>query len=209
MAVPPSVPTSFVPRTTPPSVRRGVFDFGGAFAFIGYGAFALALLMAAGIFAYEWYLESVEGGARKELQEAQSAIDAATVESFVRLNDRLIEGKRIIERHPMTSAVFDLVEKLTPASVRLASLSLSFTDARIGIVSAKGTASSFNALAALSAALGRDGRIKDAVFSDISVEQGGVSFTLSAATDLALTAFVATALLPTSAPEEPTAPLTP
>src|SRR3989344_6977394 len=91
----------------PPSVRRGVFDFGGAFAFIGYGALALALLMAAGIFAYEWYLESVEGGARKELQEAQSAIDAATVESFVRLNDRLIEGKRIIERHPMTTAVLD------------------------------------------------------------------------------------------------------
>jgi hypothetical protein len=167
------------------------FDFGGAFAFIGYGVFVIALLLAASVFGYDWYLKQQAAEKRAELQQAQASIDTATVQSFIDLNNQLIEGKRILDSHLVFSDIFGVIETLSPVNVRLNSLLLSATDARSGLLSAEGTAASFNALAALSEALGDDGRIKDAVFSGIAVDRNTerVSFGLSATVDPSLLAF--------------------
>lgn len=181
MPVPPSVPTSFVPQRGAPVRRSGDFDFGGAFAFIGYGAFLLALLFSGGVFAYEWYLKGVETRNIALLEEAESRIDDTTVQGFLRLNNRLIEGKRLLNGHIAFSGLLAAVEELIPTGVRLKSLDLSVGDQREAILRATGSAASLNALAAFSASLGGDATVKDAVFSSITIAKGGsVDFSLSA-----------------------------
>jgi hypothetical protein len=190
MAVPPTVPTSFVPRSGSLSFKNSAFDFGGAFAFLGYGAFVLALLAAGGLFAYNWYLGTVEAAKQADLQKAETSIDTSTVESFIRLNTHLSEGKRLLSGHLIFSKAFDLIASLAPTTVRLTSISILTSDAHTAVLSSTGSAASFNALAVFSDALGRESQIKNAVFSGLGIGKNGeVSFSLTANLDQSLTTF--------------------
>lgn len=171
-------------------MRARNLDLGGAFAFVCYGILALALIAALGVFVYGRILTGIADGKQVELKQAQSDIDVATVKSFVDLHDRLASGKQLLNGHVAFSGLFDLIEELTPTTVRLKSMHLALTDLHTATLAAVGTASSFNALAVLSTVLGKDGHIKDAIFSGIAVEKGGgVSFSFSATIDPALIAF--------------------
>jgi len=207
MAVPPNVPTSFVPR---PSFSGGIkgaarnLDLGGAFAFLCYGVLAVALLAALAVFVYGRILANVAEGKQAELQEAQASIDIATVKSFIDLHDRLASGKQLLSGHVAFSGLLDLLEEITPVTVRLKSVNVTLADTRDARLTASGVATSFNALAGLSVGVGKDRRIKDAVFSGIAAEKGGaVSFSLAATVDPAIIEFSPSAAQDEVAPTTP------
>src|SRR3990167_8198000 len=58
MALPPTVPTSFVPRPAASSVTRRS-NFTGAFAFFGYGVLTIVIALAIGAFIYSQILATV------------------------------------------------------------------------------------------------------------------------------------------------------
>lgn len=184
MDVPPTIPTSFVPRPASLTARRFHSDLTGTFALISYGALGILLVLALGTFFYGRILGGAQESRNAALAKAEKAIDVATVESFVELRDRLTLGARLLDNHVALSGFFTLIEKIMPTSVRFASLHLVLDDARRVRLEGSGTARSFNALAAVSIAFATDGRIKDAIFSDIAVNRTGtVSFALSAVLD--------------------------
>lgn len=181
MDLPPTIPTSFVPQSASAAARRFRTDFTGAFGFFAYGVLAVVFALAIGVFFYGRILAATQAGKDAALTKAEAAIDPATVVGFVRLRDRLNSGATLLANHVAFSGFFTLLETLQPTTVRLTSLHLALTDAKTVKLEGSGTAKSFNALAAASTAFATDGRIKEAIFSNIVVNKdSSVSFALAA-----------------------------
>lgn len=190
MALPPTIPTSFVPHAASAPARRFRSDFTGAFGYLAYGILGLVFVLAIGVFFYNRILASSEASKHAALVSAQNNIDPATVENFVRLRDRLTSSASLLARHVSFSSFFSALEKILPASARFTTLHYALNDSGISKIEGAGVAKSFNALAATSNAFATDGRVKDAIFSNISVNRdGSVTFALSATLDPKLVVF--------------------
>lgn len=197
--LPPSIPTSFVPRSAGSAKRRFDFDLTGALGFLAYILLAVVFALAIGVFSYERILTNNKNVKQATLDKATAAIDPVTVKNFVRLRNRLDAGYSLIGNHVAFSNFFALFDTLIPVTVRFTSLHLALSDTKTVKLDGSGIAKSFNALAVASAAFAADGRIKDAIFSNIVVssKDGTVSFALTAMLDPKLIAF------------SPTVPVTP
>ena len=186
MALPPTIPTSFVPRPT--TARRRGADFIGTFGFLMYAILGIVFLMALGVFFYGQILSAEQKS--KDDKLAAIEVDRTTIEDFVRLSNRLKQSGTLLSKHVAFSNFFNVLQTLLPTSVRFSTLHLSLDSYGAPRVDGAGVAKNFNALAAASTALASDGRIKDAIFSKLSVNKdNSVSFGLSATLDPKLTAF--------------------
>jgi hypothetical protein len=203
MALPSNIPTSFVPHSAA-TARRFRGDLTGAFDFFAYLVLGIVFALALGVFLYGRMLSSSQAAKDAELAQAEAATDPVTVENFVRLRDRLTSSGKLLANHVAVSNFFSLLETLVPSTVRIATLHLSVSDGGAMKFEGTGVAKSFNALAAASTAFARDGRVKDAIFSNIVVspKDSSVSFALSAALDSKLVLFTPTArdIAPAQAP---------
>ncbi len=211
MALPPTIPTSFVPHAAGAAPQKFRSDFGGAFGFFAYGVLGIVFLLALGVFFYGRLLAADRAGKDAALAKAESAIDPVTVEGFVRLRNRLDQSGTLLKKHVAVSNFFGALETLLPGSVRFSSLHIVLDATGTAKIEASGVAKSFNALAAASTAFATDGRIKDAIFSKISINKdNSVNFGLSASLDPNLIAFSPNAVPQnTSAPVAPAATTTP
>ncbi len=189
MALPPTIPTSFVPHSAMAG-RQFRSDYSGAFGFFAYTVVAVMFLLALGIFFYGRVLSIDKAAKEKSIAEAQQQIEAKTVEGFVRLRDRLVSSQALLDTHVAFTGFFSTLAKIMPTTVRFSTLHLSFDVSNMPKVEGSGVAKSFNALAAASQAFATDGRIKSAIFSHLNVNKdNSVSFVLSATLDPSLVAF--------------------
>ena len=188
MALPPTIPTSFVPRPNSSAVRHRS-DLTGAFSFIGYGILALVVIFSIGAFVYSQLLATEQANKDQALAKQVAAIDPQTVAKFVHLRDRLSYGLTLLNKHPAFTGFWSTLISTMPSGVRFNTLHLAIDGAGQVILGGAGVAKSFNALAATSDAFAKDGRIKDAIFSGIRVQGNAVSFALSATIDPSLIAF--------------------
>lgn len=158
-------------------------------------------MLAIGIFAYGRILAGTKASKDAELVEAEAAIDTAAVESFVRLKSRLTASKTLIGGHVSFSGFFTEIGKLLPTNVRFSNLDITFEQGGAKL-EVDGVARNFNTLASLSSALAADGRIKDAIFSNLTINSNDntVRFALSAKVDSKLIAYSATSAVSTSTP---------
>lgn len=197
MALPPTIPTSFVPHVAPSAAQSFRSNVTSVFGFFAYGLFVIAFVLALGVFFYGRILASSLAAKDAALASAEANIDPATVENFVRLRNRLNASSALLDGHIAFSGFFSGLEQLLPANTRFVTLHLSRDVVGAAKVEGTGIARSFNALAATSNAFAADGRIKDAIFSNISVTAGGsVSFALSATLDPKLIAFTPSTFTP-------------
>ena len=164
--------------------RKFRSDSTGAFSFFAYAVLGIAFILALGVFFYGRILSASQSAKDTELADKVKGIDQTTVESFVRLRDRLESGKTLLKQHVAFSGFFSSLEKILPAPVRFTALHLSTDATGTSRVDGTGVAKNFNALAAASSAFADDGRIKDAIFSNITINKdGSVTFTLAATLD--------------------------
>ncbi len=168
---------------------------------------AVALVGAAGVYAYGAYLKTVKESKAARLSDAERGIASDAVEEFVRSRDRFLLSEALLESHVATSGFFDLLERITLASVRYSNLSLTRLADGSAEIELSGAARSFNALAAQSAAFSSEKLVKRAVFSDIALaENGNVSFSLSAEADPRLFTFTVDGAATAPAAPTPMAP---
>ena len=204
MPLPPTIPTSFVPHPGADSSKRYRSDISGAFAFLGYGVLGLVVILAVGVFVYDRVLVAEQNAKDAALAKQEAAIDPHTINEFVRLQNRLTYSAQLLNAHVAFSGFFRAIETLLPSTVRFTSLHLSIDDSGAPQLVGTGEARTFNALAAASDAFAADGRIKDAIFSKITVEQGGaVSFGIQATLDPTLVAYTPDAYTTVAAPAPP------
>lgn len=153
-----------------------------------YAILGIVFLMALGVFFYGQILSAEQKSKNDKL--AAIEVDRTTIEDFVRLSNRLKQSDTLLAKHVAFSNFFDALQKILPTSARFSMLHLSFDARGVPRVDGSGVAKNFNALAAASAAFAADGRIKDAIFSKLSVNKdNSVSFGLTATLDSKLTAF--------------------
>jgi hypothetical protein len=204
--MPPSIPTSFIPHPSGAPRARYKSEFIGVLALVAYLLLVLTVVAAIGVFVYGGILAGQLTSKDAALATAEAGIDSAAVESFVRLRDRLTSGESLLDNHLALSGFFAALEQILPSSVRFSSLHIGVDSAGNVTLQGSGVAKSFNALAAASTAFSTDGRIKDAIFSGITVQKdNSVSFSLSATLDPTLIAFKAPAL--SAVPLVPSVPL--
>src|SRR3989344_125972 len=190
MSLPPTIPTSFVPRPTASSPIQSRADYTSAVGLFPDTGLRLGFMLALGVFFYGRILASDKDSKDKALAAAEAKIDSNTVENFVRLRNRLISSEALLGSHIAFSGFFSSLEKILPTTVRFTALHLSTDTVGLSKVEGAGVAKSFNALAAASSAFAEDGRIKDAIFSDINVNKdNSVSFSLTATLDSKIIAF--------------------
>jgi len=183
MALPPTIPTSFVPHSNA-APRKFRPDLTGAFGFFAYAVLIFVFLLAIGVFLYGRILAADKSAKDRELNEKVAAIDPKTVENFIRLRNRLTSSGTLLKGHIAFSTFFSSLDKIIPATVRFTVLDLSVSPSGVSRMEGTGLAKSFNALAAASAAFATDGRIRDAIFSSIRVNRdNSVSFSLVATLD--------------------------
>ena len=181
---------------TSASAQRMRASVTGLFGLLAYSILGIMFVVALGVFFYGRILASSMAAKDAALASAEANIDPATVENFVRLRNRLNASAKLLGAHAAFSGFFSTFEKILPSSVRFTSLHLSRGDTGGAKVDGAGVAGSFNALAAASNEFASDGTIKDAIFSNISVNRdGSVSFVLSATLDPKLTAFTASSVM--------------
>jgi hypothetical protein len=190
MALPPTIPTSFVPHSTV-TQRQYRSDYSSAFGFLAYSVLGFIFILAIGVFIYGRVLEADRVAKDKTIAEEIAKINPTTVESFVRLRDRLTSGQALLENHVAFSGLFSTIEKILPTTTRFTSLHVALDGGSIAKLEGAGVAKSFNALAATSEAFASDGHIRDAIFSKLTVnsKDNSVSFVLSATLDPKLITF--------------------
>lgn len=153
------------------------------FLIVAFIVVGIVILMAVGVFAYSRFLRSEADQKASELQAAEQNVDQDTVEGFLRLRDRLTSAQNILSNHIELSQFFSVLENLTVTSVRFSSLSVTVTPDHGADIKMSGVARDFNALAAQSASFATDKRIKQAIFSGINSDKGGVTFSVAAKLD--------------------------
>ena len=189
MALPPTIPTSFVPHSNI-SGRQFRSDYSGAFGFFAYTVLGIVFALSLGVVLYGRVLASDKADKDAKIAAAQQSIDPKTIESFVRLRDRLVASQSLLDGHPAFTGLFSILTKIMPTTVRFTSLHLSFDLVGTPKLEGSGVAKSFNALAATSEAFATDGRIKDAIFSHLNVNKdNSISFILAATLDPKIISF--------------------
>lgn len=142
---------------------------------------AASLITAGAVFGYGKYLESVIDVKTAALEEARAAIDQSQVEELIRLKDRFVYGRNLLENHITSSSFFALLEEITLENVKYDDMELTVADDRSTSVTLSGFARNFNTLAAQSNEIAAERNFRRAIFSDISLnENGTVGFTLTA-----------------------------
>lgn len=184
MALPPTIPSSFVPYPKTSGSRRSSTDFSGAFAFLAYGVLAIMLAGAVGVFLYGRLLDNEKSNKDAALAKAEAALDPATVQNFFRLENRLASSKTLLAQHPAFSNLFSNLSALMPQTVRFSSIHISFDQTGTVTFVASGVAKSLNALASFSSDLAAEGHFKNAIFSGITVNQKDQSVTFGLAADI-------------------------
>lgn len=166
--------------------------------------FIFALVGSIGVFAYGAYLDSVLKTKAAALAATEASVNAVAVEDFIRFRDRFAAAEEVLDGHVSASKFFDLLESLTLANVRFASLDLELKEDGVFRMDMNGSARTFNALAAQSKAFADEKLIKRAIFANIATEENGVvSFTVGA--DLDPDLLVYTAVGASAAPVIPAA----
>lgn len=185
MALPPGIPTSFVPhQPVQPQFRRPQSTGNNIFLILGLVIAGVAAAAAAGTFAYQHYLTAQLNEKATELAAAQARVNETTIEDFIRLRDRLTNGSSLLTNHVLLSQFFDAVERLTLQNVRFNTLSLSVAGDHTAKLDVEGTARNFNSLAAQSTAFAGERAIKRAIFSGITLNDARqVTFRLTADID--------------------------
>ncbi len=183
MALPPTIPTSFVPKQPVAPTKRS--RSGTNILMIIAGVITgVSILSGVMVFGFEFYLKSARDAKDAQLLEAQKAVNIDTVEDFIRLRNRLSSLETLLDQHVLLSEFFDVLETRTLQSVRFSGLSVSVANDRSAEVQMEGVARTFNALAAQSTQFAGEKQIKRAIFSNIAVNPNGtVGFSLTATLD--------------------------
>jgi hypothetical protein len=197
--LPPTIPTSFIPHSAPAqSAHRSSSGSTGILSFFAFLILGIVFVLAIGVFLYGRILAVNESAKSEELAKEEAKINPEIISGFIRLRDRLNSGEKLLAEHVAFSGFFSLLGELIPSTVRFNSMHLSIDNAGTVKLEGLGGAKSFNALAATSQAFAQDGRIKDAIFSNITVDDkdSSVSFALAASLDPKIVFFSLETIIP-------------
>lgn len=158
-------------------VSRDIFSFLAGWLFI------ISLVLAAGVFAFKFYLNYQIDRMGTELESARVALSPETIKELTRLNNRIVSTEELVSKHRIISPIFSFLSTATPKSVRYNNFDYAMTDKGLALT-LRGEARSYSALALLSQVFNKNSNFKNTVFSNLSLdEEGNVLFSLTTSVD--------------------------
>lgn len=188
----PQVSNSFIPKEalTQEKVRASGL---GLFFLIALIVFILSLIAAGGAVAYTQIVNKQLASDKAQLDIQKGAFDPATIQDLVRMDSRIEQAKQLLSKHVAPSAIFDLLAQKTLQNVQFTSFSYELNQDGTAKILMDGTTDSFATIALESDALGNSTGLKDVIFSNITVAQGGgVGFTVEATVDPSVISYAKT-----------------
>ncbi len=184
----PQVSASFIPKKPLAEARGNRRGGGGLFFLLALLIFIASLIAAGGSFLYGRYLNVSLDAKKASLVKYQQAYDLPTIQTLIRFDTRIIEARRILATHLAPSAIFAFLSEQTLEKVQFTDFDYSIDASdRTAEIHMAGMADSFATIALQSDQLGGSKLLKDIIFSNISIQEGGkVAFSLSAKVDTAL-----------------------
>ncbi len=179
----PKFQTSFIPKKTYEGSGVGGTSI---VTIVSVLLFLASIIGAAGSYFYNGQLTNIISNNQVKIKNAKDSFDLPTIETLIRLDQRIEASKQLLKSHVAVSPVFDFLEQKTVKSIRFDSLSFSFTPQKATLI-ARGQAASIKAYKSIAyqSELIADNRlVRDQIFSDFNLDQSGaVSFTFSATVD--------------------------
>jgi hypothetical protein len=184
----PQVSASFIPKKPLADSRPRGGGGGGLFSLLGLLFFIASLVAGGGAFLYERYLNSTLENQKIALQKSQEAYDLPTIQALIRFDSRINEAKKTLIGHLSPSAIFTFLSQQTLEKVQFTDFHYDVGAGEHGTtISMSGLTDKFETIALQSDQLGKNPALKNIIFSDIGIKEGGkVGFTVKADVDSAL-----------------------
>ena len=164
----------------------------GLFSFLALVIFVGSVLLALGMFGYNYYLKYRIGKMGSDLESARATLSPDVIDELTRLNNRIIYTEELVSRHQILVPLFEFLEVSTPRSVRFSDVRYSMTGKGIELTM-RGEARGYAALALQADIFSKSKSIKDPIFSDLNLnEKGDVRFSFKAIVDPSLVSFTNT-----------------
>jgi len=187
--------TSFIPKKPIVENRSGGSGI-SLFLLLSIIIFIVSIFLALGIWVWRESLVKQIEKSKLSLSAAKEKYEETTINSLIRLNDRIEESNSLLSRHLAVSPVFTLLEKNILRNVRLNDLKFVYNSNNKIKIELSGIASSYDVLSKQSDAFGSANLrefISEPVISNFSpTETGGVSFNFSATVDPKLVSYANT-----------------
>jgi hypothetical protein len=185
--MPDRVTTSFIPKESlmndraPRPGRKSPLVF---LNIIAGAILILAVVATGGVFLFKTYTEQSIATKRQSLDRQRAAFEPATIEELLRLDKRIIASQGLLKSHTSLTLLFEDLEARTGENVRFKNFKYATAGQGTFTVVMNGTAKSFNAVALQSESFGDSNIIKDPIFTNLNLDQGGeVVFDFSAIID--------------------------
>lgn len=182
--------TSFIPKKSVEGPTTEIKNGTDLFLLVAVILFILTLCAGAGVFLYEKYLIGAIVGKEESLKRAEAAFDLDLIRELSRLDQKLTVSEKLLKKHIAVSELFHLLEQQTLKSVRFGDLRYLVGSGGDIVLSMKGAARSFAAIALQSDVFGKSRFIKSPIFSDLDLDKNGnVTFSFTATVDPALLSY--------------------
>lgn len=190
----PKFQSSFIPKgpvATTATMNVGAKVKGaGLLGILGLFIFILAFVGAVGLFGYNWYLTSKIARMGESLEEARAALEPETINQIARLDARIVGTRELLDKHVVSSGVFDYLEDATLKSVRFSEFAFTSGGEKGLSLTMKGQAHGYGSVALQSDIFNKSKFFKNPVFSDLSLDdKGNVVFTFTTSLDPSLVSF--------------------
>ncbi len=114
------------------------------FIFTALFVLLVALIYAGLSFGYRPYLESRINEVDQQISQLSAAVSQQDQENFIRFYSQLINFNKILEKHPLASKIFSLLEQITNKKVFYTDLDLRVEERKLAL---EGVAASYAVLA--------------------------------------------------------------
>ncbi|MEK7066229.1 MAG: hypothetical protein AAB965_01485 [Patescibacteria group bacterium] len=169
--------TSFIPKKPVVSAARTRGSGMSLFMVVSIFIFIVSLALAGLVFGGQRYLKTELEKEKVSFSKAQEDFDSVTVETFVKLNNRIESGKKILGKHIAILPIFDFLESKTLKNVRFANVEISSLENGGAKIDMKGEAKNFSAVALQSDVFAESKELKNPLISDIDLSlNGAVTF---------------------------------
>lgn len=184
--------TSFVPKK--PIIEKAAVahsggGFSGAFNLIALVIFIASILAAGATYFYRGSLVDRVAEYKVSLERARGAFEPALITELQVLDKRMRAATEILNNHVVVSPIFALIGEITLPTVRYSDFSYEFNEENKNLVDVimTGEAKGYNYIALQADLFGDDKFIKNPIFSDFTLDQGGnVDFALTFSVDKSL-----------------------
>jgi len=187
----PPITPSFIPKKAP-APRLDLKKKTSFFFLLSVVIFASAAILHGAAYLYKISLEQKLKSYQNSLRLEESAFEPATLVELNRVDAKLRSAKSLLDKHITLLPLFRMIEEHTLQSVRFKSFGFNANSDQKKIeLKMTGEAENYSGVALQSDAFGELKEFKDAVFSDLNLNQSGrISFTFSASIDPGLISYV-------------------